>query len=288
MQTSRYARQILAFGEEGQRKIEAARVGLVGLGGIGSQVVQALAYLGVGSFVLIDDDYVDVTNLNRLIGAFPADADAKTPKVAVAARQIGQINSKAAVRTIQKNLRTREALEGLLDCPVISGCVDHDGPRLILMELAAAFEAIYIDSAVEIIPQDGRIAEFGGRVVLARPGEYCLDCAQQINMERAKWELESAVARETRRDHGYGLGEETPTPAVVSLNGVIANLAVTEFLVMTTGIREPNRHLTYHALRGNVNIRTDKRRDDCFTCCYLVGTRERANVFRYVLSESDC
>ncbi len=287
MQTSRYARQILAFGEEGQRKIEVARVGLVGLGGMGSQVVQALGYLGVGSFVLIDDDYVDITNLNRLIGALPADADAKTPKVAVAARQIGQINSKAAVRTIQKNLRTQEALEGLLDCPVIFGCVDHDGPRLILMELAAAFEAIHIDSAVEIIPQDGRIAEFGGRVVLARPGEFCLGCAQQIDMERAKWELESAVARETRRAHGYGLGEEAPALAVVSLNGVIANLAVTEFLVMMTGIREPNRHLTYHALRGNVNIRTDKHRDDCFTCCYLVGTRERANIFRYVPPESD-
>lgn len=282
MNNSRYHRQVLTFGEVGQRKIEASHVGVVGLGGIGSQVVQSLAYLGVGAFVLIDDDYVDITNLNRLVGAFPADAQLKTPKVIVAERQLRQINPMAQVQTIQGNLQTRPALEALIRCPVIFGSVDHDGPRLVLMELAAAYEAVYIDAATEITPQDGMPLEFGGRVITARPGQYCLDCAQQIDMEQAKWELQSPATREVRRAHGYGLGEDGPAPAVVSLNGVVANLAVTEYLVMTTGIREPNHHLTYHASRGNVNIRDAKRREECFTCGYLAGQREHANIFRYL------
>lgn len=285
MNTDRYQRQILAFGEEGQRKIEAIHVGIVGLGGIGSQVVQALAYLGVGSFVLIDDDLLDETNLNRLVGGVPSDVPSKASKTYLAERQIRQINPRATVNSIQDNLRSRQALEALISCPVIFSCVDHDGPRLILMEMAAAYEITLIDSATEIILNNGRLIDYGGRVVISRPGDYCLSCAHQIDMEQAKWELQTTAEKQVREKHGYGLGEQGPAPAVISLNGVVANLAVSEFLAMITEIREPNRHLTYKAFEGHVNRRTDKRSDDCFTCGYLAGKYEKANIFRYVQEE---
>ncbi|MBI4167597.1 MAG: ThiF family adenylyltransferase [Candidatus Aenigmarchaeota archaeon] len=283
MEFNRYSRQILAFGQEGQNKIESANVAVVGLGGIGSQIVQALAHLGVGSFVLIDDDFVDISNLNRLIGATSQDAEEKTLKTVVSERQIRNINPKAKVQPILKNLRSADAIKALIECPIIFGCVDHDGPRLVLMELASAYKRILIDSATEIIPEGDKITSFDGRVVISRDGDYCLDCAQQIDMDRAKWELESPETRESRRAHGYGLPDITNAPAVISLNGVIANLAVTEFLVLVTGLREPNHHLTYYGLRGNVNIRINKRKDDCFTCGYLYGQCEGANIFRYIL-----
>lgn len=290
MTSDRYARQILAFGEEGQTKLAAAHLGIVGLGGIGSQVAQALAHLGIGSFVLVDDDRVDWTNLNRLVGAVAADAESKTLKTTVAERLIRAINPNAAVLPIPKNLRSREALEALIGCPVIFGCVDHDAPRLILSELAAAYEITLVDAATEIILENQKLVEFGGRVIVARPGDYCVDCAGQLDRERAKWELLSPEARETSRRHGYGLGDDAPAPAVVSLNGVIANVGVTELLAMLTGIREPNRHVTYYGLRGNVQnlatLRADARRSDCFICAYLVGLRERANIIdRYALPE---
>jgi hypothetical protein len=294
MEVNRYARQILAFGEEGQRKIGAAKVGIVGLGGIGSHIAQGLAYLGVRSFVLVDDDRAEDTNLNRLVGAVPVDVVNKTPKVFIAERHIRQIQPEAEVLPVDKNLRSREALETLIGCPTIFGCVDHDAPRLVLMELAAAYELVLIDSASEFVrdpldPEEGRIVEIGGRVVLALPGRFCLDCAGEIDMERAKYELLSQEERETRRAHGYGLGMQAPAPAVVSLNGVVANLALTEFLFMVTGFREPNRYLRYCAYReadplsGKVTIRTDQRRKDCYTCGYLVGKRDEANIFRYAI-----
>ncbi len=282
---NRYDRQVRAFGVDGQRKIERSRVGIVGLGGIGSQIAQGLAYLGVRSVVLVDDDRVDETNLNRLIGGLPADAESKSLKVSVMERLIDQINSDATVRAIAKNLRSREALDALISCPVIFGCVDGDGPRLVLTELAAAYEVILMDSATEIVLENGALREFGGRIVVARPGDFCLSCANQIDMEAAKQELESPETRELRRAHGYGLREGV-APSVVSLNGVIANLAITEFLAMTTGIREPNRHLTYYGLRGIVNARQDKRAEDCYTCGYVVGLRDRANIYRFVPPES--
>ena len=61
------------FGEEGQNKIEAQKVAVVGAGGLGSQICQALAYTGVRSIGVIDDDRLDETNMNRVAGAFPPD-----------------------------------------------------------------------------------------------------------------------------------------------------------------------------------------------------------------------
>lgn len=294
MDEERYSRQIIAFGEEGQRKVEEATVGIVGLGGIGSHAAQGLAFLGVRSFVLIDDDLVEETNLNRLIGGEPPDAAERTPKVEVTKRVIRRIAPDADVVMINKNLRSREAIEALIGCSIIFGCVDHDAPRLILMELAAAYELVLIDSASEFLsdPETGRITGIGGRVVVARPGDFCLQCAKQIDMERAKWELASAEERSARRAHGYGLGEQAPAPAVVSLNGVVANLATTEFLFMVTGFREPQRHLRYVAFQendsncGRVNINVDSKNGECFTCGSLVGLRDRANIFRYALPEA--
>jgi hypothetical protein len=67
---------------------------------------------------------------------------------------------------------------------------------------------------------------------------------------------------------------------VVNLNGVVANLGLTEFMVLVTGLRDPRRHLIYYADREVVNDRQDARRANCYTCGYLVGKREAANVKR--------
>ncbi len=98
----RFDRQILLFGEEGQKKIAAVHVAIVGLGGLGSHVAQQLAYLGVERFVLIDGDIVQKTNLNRLIGATVEDADAKRLKVDVSERTIKAIQPAAVEKFLPR------------------------------------------------------------------------------------------------------------------------------------------------------------------------------------------
>jgi hypothetical protein len=281
MTEERFARQVLMFKVEGQRKIESQPVAIVGLGGMGSQVAQSLAFLGVRNFLLIDDDRVDETNLNRLAGACAKDVGQL--KVEVVRDLIRKINPGAEVVAIAKNLRTRAAMEPLITYPIIFGCVDQDGPRLILTELAAAYENTLIDLASEIFPAaNDRALDFGGRVVVARAGDYCLFCARQIDHDQARQDLESPEIRELNRIHGYGLGDTGPAPAVFSLNGIIANLGVTEFLAMVTGFREPARKLTYLGMRGAVRDTADASDPDCFTCKCLRGMRERANLWRYI------
>lgn len=272
------------FGEEGQNKIEAQNVVVVGGGGLGSQICQALAYTGVRNIGVIDDDRLDQTNMNRAAGAFPSDVGRF--KVEVAKEHILKINPEANVIAIPRNLRTREAMEFLLKSALIFGAVDHDGPRLVLSELSAAYRITMIDVASEIFPEaESRPFDFGGRIVVARPGDYCLFCADQLDREVAKEELETPEVRSTRRKHGYGLGSDLPTPSVFALNGVLANAAVMEFIAMTTGIREPARHLTYKGMRGVVTSREGNRKPGCYTCECLCGQQDAANVWRYLLPE---
>lgn len=284
MKTTRYSRQELLFGREGQKKINETSVGIVGLGGTGSHVVQGLAYLGVKDFLLIDGDRIEETNLNRLIGGCETDIEKQTPKVEIAERLIRCIQPGAEITKIFDYLRSAEALKTLITRPYIFGCVDNEGARLILMEVAVAYDISFIDLATEIIPVENGLPRYGGRVVISRPGDYCLNCAAQIDMEEAKQELETKEVKELRKKHGYGI-EEKDAASVVSLNGVIANLAVTEFLTMVTGLREPNRLLTYYGEREEKNIvnsRNYESKKDCYYCNYLVGKREDANIFRYV------
>ncbi len=286
----RYSRQIIAFGREGQKKIAAIKVAIVGVGGIGALITQMLAHLGVTDFVLIDDDIVESTNLNRLVGARLSDVEQERKKVEVAQNLIMSVNAKAKVKSITASVRSAEAIDSLITHPdIIFGCVDNDGARLILTELSAAYEKIFIDSASEIFMEAKEIKEFGGRVVVSQPRDFCLFCAGQIDSDIAKQELESCREKEYRFAHGYGLGEDTPDPAVISLNSIIAGLAVTEFLMLITNTRAVNRKITYRGMRdGNGNIflaSKDKKRKNCIVCNDLTGKREAANIKRFIQND---
>lgn len=280
----KFSRQILAFGSEGQKRIAGTKVGIVGLGGMGSCVAQMLGYLGTGEFILVDDDRVEESNLNRLIGATEEDVIRKTAKTEVSQRVIRSINPKANIQMLG-NLRSEEAIESLSVFPdVIFGCVDNDSARMILTDLAAAYGKTLIDCATEIETDGDKVTNFGGRVVVARPGDFCLWCANQIDAEIARQELESGKEKEFRQNHGYGLGPMVPAPAVISLNTTIAGLAVTEFIMLLTGIREPQRLLTYKGMRGVVIASNDVKKPGCLVCDFLVGKREKADLKRYLRS----
>jgi hypothetical protein len=65
-------------------------------------------------------------------------------------------------------------------------------------------------------------------------------------------------------------------PAVVSINGVVASLAVTEFMVFVTGLRDPVGQLTYRADMGVVRASLDRPSPDCYYCTGLWGSSAEA------------
>lgn len=231
---ARFARQTPWFTEEGQRQLGNLRVAIAGLGGTGSHVAQQLAYLGVRGFALIDPDCVDLTNLNRLVGAILADLD--TPKVHVVRRLIRQIAPEATVNAVRSRVQLPDALDALKTADVIFGCVDNDGARLVLNEIALAYRVPYFDLATGLDAENGEVTG-GGRLSFVDSAGPCLVCAGDIDLDEARHHLDPPVLQAERRRAGYVAGLEVPAPAVVSVNGLVASIAVNELAMFVSGTR---------------------------------------------------
>ena len=97
---NQFSRTELLIGKEGIDKLKKSKVVIFGLGGVGSYVLEGCVRAGIGNFILVDKDEVDITNLNRQIIA-----TRKTigkPKVEVAKERILEINPKANVEIFQE------------------------------------------------------------------------------------------------------------------------------------------------------------------------------------------
>lgn len=278
----RASRQILALGRNGQERLRSLRVGLVGLGGLGSQVAQQLVYLGIRDFVLVDSDVVGAENLNRIVGCVPRDVG--TEKVLVAERMIRSVSGEEeiSVVSVAEDLRSELALSKLIQCDVIFGCVDRDGPRLILNELSCSYLIPYVDSAFGITVEGGEIKEAGGRVVTVMPDGPCLLCCKEIDVSEASYDLASSTERECAEQRGYVSGAEVPAPSIVSLDGVIASLAVTELLSLFTGLRKPIQYTCYDFLKNKLYHVRNKKMEKCIHNMYRES--KDSEIFRYTLS----
>ena len=92
---NQFSRTELLLGKTAIEKLQNAKVAIFGIGGVGSFVVEGLARAGIGSFILVDKDEVDLTNLNRQIIA--THKTIGKPKVEIAKARILEINPNAKV-----------------------------------------------------------------------------------------------------------------------------------------------------------------------------------------------
>ncbi|WP_342443877.1 tRNA threonylcarbamoyladenosine dehydratase [Geobacillus sp. FSL W8-0032] len=94
-----FSRNELAIGPEGLEKLKNATVAVLGIGGVGSFAVEALARSGIGRLVLVDRDNVDITNINRQIHALLSTIG--RPKVELMKERIADINPACEVIALQ-------------------------------------------------------------------------------------------------------------------------------------------------------------------------------------------
>jgi molybdopterin/thiamine biosynthesis adenylyltransferase len=255
----RFIRQELLFGREGQAALHGTSVGVVGLGGLGVHVVQQLAYLGIGRFVLVDADLCDQTNLNRLIGA--TETDIGRSKAVIAERLIRAIAPEAGVSAVETAFPSALSQASLASCSVIFGCVDNDRARLALLDYCCQRRIPYLDLATDA--ENG----FGGRLVFSGIGAGCLFCLGELD-QKEMWHTGSTEAQRNEDRRIYGVSSsalDSSGPAVISINGVVASLAVTEFLAFVTGLRIPQPYLNY---RGGLGIVTRGERPGLSHCYY--------------------
>lgn len=263
--SDRFDRQVRAFGEEGQRVLEELKIGIVGVGGIGSLVAEQLARSGIRDFALIDDDLVEASNVSRLFGSVASHTGRRKVEVvgehleALGAQKVQQVADSAIRQEILLKLRGRD---------LIFSCVDNDRTRALLNRFAYQYIVPVIDLGTRLDARTGRTTASAGRVSVVGPGMVCLRCSNHLNPERIRAESLPKHEREALYREGYIMGIDEPAPAVVSLNTVVAGLGATAGLnlfVGLTGADQPVEQI-YDASTGSVFPVTPVHAESCDVC----------------------
>lgn len=235
MNNKRYLRQSF-LGATAQEKLEQVIVGIVGLGGGGSHIVQQLAHIGVLHYRLYDADIVEESNLNRLVGAFDADIQAKTPKIEIAQRIVNSVQPTAEVLAFRN--RWQENPEPLRGCDIVFGCVDSFAERRELEACARRYLIPYIDIGMDIHCIGDEPPRMGGQIILSMPGGPCMYCLGFLN--------ERTLAQEAAK-----YGEAGDRPQVIWANGILASTAVGIAIDLLTDWTRSLRSVTYLSYDGN-------------------------------------
>lgn len=229
----RYQRQILIpqIGEEGQRLLAAARVTVIGAGGLGCPVLTYLAEAGVGHIRCLDDDVISRSNLNRQflhqeqgIGQYKADS---------AKAALGQMNPSVEVEAVRARVTAENAEELLKGAQVVVDCVDNIAARLCVNKAC-------LKQRIPLV--EGGISGFYGFATVIVQDSACLECM------------------------GYHEGMDGQTvPALGAAAGVIGSLMANECLKLILGAGQPlyGRMLMYDGLSGVFDEIQVKKSETC-------------------------
>ena len=142
-------------------------------------------------------------------------------------------------------------------------CTDSHASRHLLNQLAYQYRVPTIDMGVAIA-RGASGAKFAGHVKMLAPGLSCLWCANHLDAAQVRRELMTSEQR--AKDPYFENGPGVPQPAVISLNGTVASLAVTMFLSATVGVPSFARYLLYDGTRGRMNAAEATADPECPFC----------------------
>ena len=260
-----HERQVRMFGASGQRILEASKVAVIGLGGVGSLVTEYLARLGVGNLVLIDPEQIDESNLSRVVGATGVDVEICQLKTQIAVRHAREMAIHTNLQPIAGDVSRDSVAQLLRDCDFIFLAADSMRARLVVNALAHQYLIPTIQMGTKIRSgKSGNIDDAICAVRHVRPGTGCLWCNGLIDPTQLAIEAKSDTER---KEQAYGVQE--PNPSVITLNAVAAAHAVNDFLFDFLGLRTNDTEAAYqhfHFHSGKAQRVIPRRDPECREC----------------------
>jgi molybdopterin/thiamine biosynthesis adenylyltransferase len=244
-QIRRYARHIVLaeIGGVGQARLIAARVLVIGAGGLGAPLLQYLAAAGIGTLGVIDDDKVDLSNLQRQV--IHRTADVGVSKVESARRALGDINPEVRVQAHDERLTADNAERLLASYDIVADGSDNFATRYLLNDACYRLKKILVSAA--ILRFDGQISTYKAYEGAGHP---CLRC------------IFPAAPSE----------DAVPSCAQAGVLGALAGtlgaMQGTEVVKEILGIGRSlsGRLVTYDALDASFEEMAITKRADCPTC----------------------
>lgn len=261
------------LGEDSEEFLQATTVGVIGLSGGGSHVCQQLAHIGVGNYVIVDPQFIEDTNLNRLVGGTAADVAARTPKTDIAKRLIQGVRPGAHIEAHQDDWRN--VATSLRRCDVVIGCVDSFKDRSELERQVRRYLTPYIDIGMDV-RKSGNDYHISGQAALSIPGGACLWCMGILR--------EHLLAEETAAYGHAGIRQQVVWP-----NGVLASSAVGLFMsvMLPWAPKLMPVLLEYDGNRGTI-VPSLKLEYMPRTCAHFADDTDLGDPFWTITEETNC
>jgi molybdopterin/thiamine biosynthesis adenylyltransferase len=285
------------YGREARDRLRNSSVTIVGCGGTGSAVAHILARAGVQTFILIDYDRFEASNLERLHGSSAADARAKPKpyKVNILQDLIRSINPKAVIIPIVGNILQPLPRDYAVASDLIFCCTDTAHSRVAVSELAYRYLVPAIDIGVQLEGKEGRVNAEVGQFTLYSPDLPCAYCRQIIDPWQLSVELMSEEERRERKaeaeraakrgDDAGSYWRDVPVIHTVGhLTTLVGALAATYGIGWITGkFRAPASFFQFNLLEENlgyVAVEMDKR-PQC-PCSARIGYADQGSAYAVV------
>ena len=194
------------WGAKAQEELTRARVGVVGLGSVGSIVAEALSRVGLTDLVYIDFDKIEPRNLDRTLGASYGDIDELKVQVAAANSRHSSTALNLALKEIPYSLLAPEGLSAALDCDALMCCVDRPWPKHLLNTVAYSHLIPVIDGGIfASVKQDGTPQHIAWRIHTVGPDRACLVCLNALRRSDVALDMDGKL---DDPDYIAGLSEE--------------------------------------------------------------------------------
>jgi thiazole biosynthesis adenylyltransferase ThiF len=244
-QLLRYSRQIMLpqIDIEGQQKLLAAKVLIVGAGGLGSPAAIYLAAAGVGTLTIYDNDVVDLSNLQRQIAHHTGDIG--TDKVISTRQTLNQLNVDVQVRAVKQRLEGELLELEVTQADLVLDCSDNFSTRFAINHVCVKHQTPLISGAA---------IRFEGQVTVFTPGKNnspCYNCLYNSDGE----ELQNCATN----------------GVIAPITGIVGSIQALEAmkLIMNIGATLTGRLLLLDGLTMEWNTMNLRKNPNCPTCSNL-------------------
>jgi len=233
-------RTVNIWGDQVHRDLTRLKIGIVGLGSVGSVVAEILARMGMASITLIDFDKVEDHNLDRSLGVYKEDIGKRKVDAVKRSIEKSATSDKIEILAIHDSIANEKGYRSALDCDILFCCVDKPRPRYILNHIAYAHLIPVIDGGILIEFDENRNLNFADWTVhTISPGMPCLHClgayhSSDVELEKSG-KLKDSLYMQGLPDTHYLKSRENLSPFSMNL----ASMEIMHFIVLCTDLVDP-------------------------------------------------
>jgi molybdopterin/thiamine biosynthesis adenylyltransferase len=231
-----FKRTITVWGKNNHAKLARLKIGIIGLGSVGSFVAEQLSRMGFENISLIDFDVIKFHNLDRTL--YATKDDIGKHKVAVIKEMIQKSSTAKSINIdcIPYSIAEKEGYLATLDCDVLFSCVDRPRARRILNHLAFAHLIPVIDGGIQVRFKNQAFTGVDWQLQTITPDRPCLECLGAYSNADVATEIEGKLddpsyIKGLPANHKFRQNEN-----VIPFSANLASLELLQLIALVTGI----------------------------------------------------